>query len=414
VPQLFARRVAFNALGLWQRDQLRADAVISELLREEKSSTAERGFALELFYGVLRNLSLLDFWIGCLRPTGIDDEVRHILRLGLYQLLLLGTPEHAAVYESVELARRKSRGVINGVLRTAVRQREELIERRRKQPLSIRQSHPDFLVSRWQQNFGSEATLALCKWNNVPPPIYARINELKITLEQFMHRYTEAEASGHGGEFVRFPALPMEALGRGHCYIQDPSTAIACHLLGAQPGERILDACAAPGGKTTYIAATMRNQGVILACDREPKRLATLQENITQLDATIVQPIEHDWTKSPKKTELASPFDRILVDTPCTNTGVMRRRVDLRWRLQPQSFARMQKQQHEIVEAVSRLLKPGGTLVYSTCSLEPEENEAVVTHLLRAVPTMRLVEQKHSLPFRDSCDGAFAARIVAA
>src|ERR1700758_3415080 len=163
----------------------RADAIISRLMADSAISASERGFALELFYGVIRNLSLLDFWIGCLRPAKIDSEVRDILRLGLYQLLRLGTPEHAAVHESVELARPKTRSVINGILRTAARQREELQVRAQAQPVSIRESHPDFLVSRWQKRFGTEAAAAICRWDNQPPPIYARVNELLITVEQF-------------------------------------------------------------------------------------------------------------------------------------------------------------------------------------------------------------------------------------
>jgi 16S rRNA (cytosine967-C5)-methyltransferase len=416
VPQLPARRAAFIALQLWQREGGRADAIISELLSQEKMTTAERGFALELFYGVLRNLTLLDFWIGCLRPSALDVNLRHILRLGLYQLLLLGTPEHAAVFETVELARGKGRSVINGILRTTARQREELQRRVQTQPLSVRQSHPDFLVSRWQQHFGAEATVVLCKWNNEPPPIYARINQVKISVEQFMHRYPDAERSRHGAEFVQFPALPMETLNRGHCYIQDPSTALACRLLDPQPGEKILDACAAPGGKTTYLAGMMQNQGLIIACDRDEKRLAILQENVARMDAKIVQAFEQDWRKATvsKKIESIAPFDRILIDAPCTNTGVMRRRVDVRWRLQPDDFNRMQKRQCEILHAVSRLLKPGGILVYSTCSLEPEENEMVVARSVAQHPKMSLLEKNHSLPFRDKCDGAFAARLSAA
>ena len=392
----------------------RADAIISQLLADAPVSASDRGFSLELFYGVLRNISLLDFWIGCLRPSKVDAEVRDILRLGLYQLLRLGTAEHAAVNESVELARPKARSVINGMLRTAARQREELQVRAQGQPLSIRESHPDFLVTRWQKRFGLEATAALCRWDNQAPPIYARVNELLTGVEQFVHRYPEGQLSRTWRGFVEFSTLPNEALSRGHCYIQDPSTTLACRLLDPRPGEKILDGCAAPGGKTTYLAQMMGNRGLILACDREPRRIQLLQENVKRLDANIVRVTQHDWTDThiPREIEATGPFDRILVDVPCTNTGVIRRRVDVRWRLNRDEFDRMQRHQLEIGRGVARLLKPGGVLVYSTCSLETEENEMVAERLAAELPGARIVEKRSLLPFRDNCDGAFCAKLT--
>jgi 16S rRNA (cytosine967-C5)-methyltransferase len=414
VAQVTARRIALIALEQWQGPRGRADAIISPLLADAPISASDRGFALELFYGVLRNLSLLDFWIGCLRPSKVDAEVRDILRLGLYQLLRLGTAEHAAVHESVELARPKARSVINGVLRTAARQREELQLRAQGQPLSVRESHPDFLVTRWQKRFGLEATAALCRWNNQPPPIYARVNELLISVEQFIHRYPQGKPGKTWRGFVEFPTVPAEALARGHCYIQDPSTTVACRLLDPRPEEKILDACAAPGGKTTYLAQLMSNRGLILACEREPKRIQLLEENVKRLHADIVRVAQHDWSDAhiPNEIEAAGPFDRILVDAPCTNTGVIRRRVDVRWRLQRDEFSRMQRQQLEIGRGVARLLKPGGVLVYSTCSLETDENEMVAERLAAELPGARVLEKKSSLPFRDNCDGAFCARLT--
>jgi 16S rRNA (cytosine967-C5)-methyltransferase len=414
VAEVSARRIALIALEQWQGQIGRADAIISELLSKAPISASDRGFALELFYGVLRNVSLLDFWIGCLRPSKVDDEVRDILRLGLYQLLRLNISEHAAVNESVELARPRTRPVINGVLRTAVRQREELQQRAQRQPPSVRESHPEFLVSRWQKRFGPEAATALCRWDNQPPPIYARVNQLVIDPEQFVHRYPDAQRCEQWPGFVQVSTIPADALHRGHCYIQDPSTAMACHLLDPQPGETILDACAAPGGKTTYLAQLMQNQGSILACDREIKRIGILQENVARLHVKIVQSVQHDWREErlPPQIEAAGRFDRILIDAPCTNTGVIRRRVDVRWRLDRNEFNRMQKQQLEIGRGVARLLKPGGVLVYSTCSIEPEENESIIERLVAELPGARLLDKKVSLPFRDNCDGAFAAKLT--
>jgi 16S rRNA (cytosine967-C5)-methyltransferase len=183
-------------------------------------------------------------------------------------------------------------------------------------------------------------------------------------------------------------------------------------LLQAKPGEKILDACAAPGGKTGHIAELMGNQGLLVAVDREPERTRLLDENLARLGVRIGKVVCHDWTKPliPDDVGSEAPFNRILVDAPCSNTGVMRRRVDARWRLNPADFTRMQGRQIEIVRAVAPLLKAGGTLVYSTCSLEREENKDVVQELLRRMSILQPGEERSSLPFRGNFDGAFAAR----
>ena len=409
-----ARQIALGALRVWRTQRRFADSTISSLLAKAELGASNRAFALELFYGVLRNLLLLDFWIGCLRASRIDPGLRDLLRLGLYQLLFLKTAEHAAVYETVELAPKSQRAIVNGMLRAAARRQDELRTRGDAQPLFVRTSHPQFLIARWQQHFGAETAKELCRWNNAPPPIYGRINRLKIDREDFLRKYPGSHALVHNPEFVEFHAWPTDALNLGRCYIQDPSTAIACELLDPQPGEKILDACAAPGGKTGYIAQLMKNRGVIVACDRDPERLRVIESNVTQLGIQIIRIFRLDWTRGRVPREIASigPFDRILVDAPCTNTGVMRRRVDVRWRLRPKDFTRMPKEQFQISRAAISLLKPGGVFVYSTCSLEPEENEQLIGRLLNEFPRIRPAREESCLPFRDHFDGAFAARLT--
>jgi len=414
MAELSARQIALTALRLWRKEKHFADFIISGLLTKTELNASDRGFALELFYGVLRNLTLLDFWIGCVRASGIDRDLRDILRFGLYQLLCLRTPEHAAVHETVELAAKKQRNVVNAILRTATRQRSELLARAATQPLFVRTSHPQFLVERWQQHFGDEHAEELCKWNNLPAPVYARINLLKIDRTKFLHTYPESRPLRDRSMFVQFNSLPSSALERGHCYIQDPSTAVACELLDPKPAERILDATAAPGGKTGYIAQLMENLGIIVVCDRDPQRTDTLKENMARLGVGIAQILQHDWTgkRVPPEITSVAPFDRILIDAPCSNTGVMRRRVDVKWRLRATDFLRMHQRQIEIIRALVRLLKPNGLLVYSTCSLEPEENEEVVRRILESSPDLRLAEEERSLPFQDRFDGAFAAKLI--
>jgi 16S rRNA (cytosine967-C5)-methyltransferase len=409
-----ARQAALAALRLWRREKRFADSIISGILANADLTISDRAFTLELFYGVLRNLTLLDFWIDCLRASHIETNVRDILRLGLYQVLLLKTPRHAAVNETVAVAPQKQRSIINAVLRAATRQRSELVTRAEAKPLFVRTSHPQFLVERWQQCFGAGDTQKLCAWNNRPAPIYARINRLKTDPEAFLPLYPDSRSLSGNPDFVEFSTLPTAALDSGHCYIQDPSTAIACQLLDPRPGEKILDACAAPGGKTAYLAQLMQNRGIIIACDRDRERLRILKDNVGRLGTTIVRAVRHDWTRDdpPEGILSVAPFDRVLLDAPCTNTGVMRRRVDVRWRLRPEDFRRMSNEQLIISRAVLRLLKPGGILVYSTCSLEREENEQVVRRLLAELLALGSETEKDSLPFRDGFDGAYAARLV--
>jgi 16S rRNA (cytosine967-C5)-methyltransferase len=412
VAQTSARGVALAALRSWRNKKLFADAVISQALEKASLSSVDRAFALELFYGVLRNLTLLDFWIRNLRPTRVEVDLRDVLRLGLYQLFVIGTAEHAAVNETVGLVPKAQRAIVNAILRSAVRERPTLRDQANAQPLEIRTSHPKFLIERWQKQFGAKATQTLCEWNNQPPLIYARINQLKIDRQTFLERYRDARPVANTSNFVELPS-PSAALAAGNCYVQDPSTAIACDLLAPQPGEKILDACAAPGGKTSYLAEPMQNRGLILACDRDPDRLRLLDENLTRLAVQIAKIVQQDWTTNSIVPEIlsAAPFDRILVDAPCSNTGVMRRRVDVRWRLKPTDFARMQVRQIEIVRAITPLLKKDGVIVYSTCSLEREENEEVVRELADSMSILRLEEEKFSLPFRDNFDGAYAAKM---
>jgi 16S rRNA (cytosine967-C5)-methyltransferase len=414
VAQRSARSLALAGLRAWSRQPQSADKVFNELSAKASLQTVDRAFALNLFYGVLRHLTLLDFWVGTLRTGRIEATLRDIVRLGLYQLFIAEVPEHAAVFETVELAAPRARGFVNAILRTAARRRDDLHEAAHTQPLAVRTSHPEFLLARWQSEFGPASTLRLCAWNNEPPPIYARINRLRMTPEEFTAAYPAAMPVPLFPGFVEFPTgFPARALESGDCYVQDPSTRLAVRELGPQPGEKILDACAAPGGKSSLIAEAMGNDGMIVAVDCDADRLNMLNENFKRLGVAIASSIQHDWLRSaPQKLRTEGLFDRVLIDAPCTNTGVMRRRVDVRWRLRHDDFERMHRQQLAIVRAVLPLLKLGGTLVYSTCSLEPEENRDTVQTLLQEYGGLDLVNERSSVPFHDGFDGAYIARLL--
>jgi 16S rRNA (cytosine967-C5)-methyltransferase len=301
--------------------------------------------------------------------------------------------------------------LVNAVLRRALREQDSLSALLEREPQAVRESHPDFLIERWTAKFGADATAELCRLNNTPSENFFRVNTLKTSLGHLVERLPEAQIHDADRGVLKLRRIPPEWLEAGWGYVQDPSTLLAPDLLDPRSGERVLDACAAPGGKTTYIAQKMSGRGRIIACDLYESRIRRLKENVARLGAISVRVHLLDFLLAPEAESplLEAPFDKILLDVPCSNTGVIRRRVDVRWRLTAEDFVRMPVQQFALVRRALPLLREGGTLVYSTCSLEAEENEAVVERIVREIPELTLVEVRSSLPFRDGVDGAFAA-----
>lgn len=402
------RMLCVQALNRWESERKFADELLHDALGSAQLTTLDRAFFTEAFYGVIRNLSRLDFLILQLRDAPVDTSTRQILRLGFYQLFHMRIPHHAAVNETVNLAG-KARGLVNALLRRAIRETDDLKQKLDGTPHATRYSHADFLVDRWRTQFGEQEMTQLCEWNNSPAEIYIRANALKVTVGELLRTSPEAEVFAGHPLALRTRQIPYPWIMRGLCYVQDPSTLTACDLLAPQPGENVLDACAAPGGKTSYLAQLMSNEGHITACDVAPHRIQRLRENLDRLGVTNTKTFKWNWLDAAPPFDPES-FDRILVDAPCSNTGVIRRRVDVRWRLTPEDFPRMAEKQFGIIRNIAPLLKKGGALVYSTCSLEPEENEKLVERISAEIPTLRFVESRQVLPFRDCVDGAFAAK----
>jgi len=406
-----ARTLCQRALMEWEKGTTFSDEILHGLLERHPLQPSDRGLLTELFYGVLRHLRQLDFLIGQLREGALDERTRNLLRAGLYQIFHLRVPAHAAVNETVSMAG-PTRGLVNAVLRRALREQEGLSQRLASQPLAVRESHPDFLVDRWTAQFGADSAEALCRLNNTPSENFFRVNSLKTSLEQLLELQPDAFVQDAARGVLKLRRIPSEWLESGWGYVQDPSTLLAPDLLDPQPGERVLDACAAPGGKSTYMAQKMGGRGRVVACDLYDSRVKRLKENVARLGAISVRVHLVDFLLEPEAGSplLEAPFDRILLDVPCSNTGVIRRRVDVRWRLTEEDFVRMPVQQFALVRRAVPLLKAGGVLVYSTCSLENEENAAVVEQISRALPELALEEVRTSQPFRDGVDGSFAAR----
>jgi 16S rRNA (cytosine967-C5)-methyltransferase len=401
--------------------------LLENALAAASLSSADRGLCQEVVYGAVRWQAALDWLIG--RKTGGREQkpgLQNLLRLGLYQIFWLDRiPDHAAVHETVELAKQNGfgsqAGFVNAVLRGYLRERDttkKLLAELKDQQPALGWSHPEWLVARWQKRWGAEKTARLLEWNNTPPKTFARVNTLKTDAGKLLEIW-RAEHVEY--DFVRrdwleenlvfelksHPSLPSLASFRdGGFYLQDPSTLLAVARLAPQPGETILDFCAAPGGKATFIAQRMNNQGRIFAQDVSEERLKLIRENCLRLGVTCVEPVLPVTPDSRPST-----FDRVLVDAPCSNTGVMRRRVDLRWRIQPAEIERLRTAQLELLHQAALQVKPGGILVYSTCSLEPEENGDVVKQFLTGHAGFKLEAEHELLPFVDCMDGAYVARL---
>lgn len=398
------RQAAVSALRAWAKGHDYAESLVERHAQRRMLSSADRALLQAILFGVLRHRRILDHWIGKLRHGKLDADTRDILRVGLCQLLILNIPDHAAVNETVEAGKTSVRALINAVLRKAITSRKRLMEELDDMPPAVLHSHPDWLYNRWRKSFGKATAIAIMEWNNQPAETFFRLNP----LGEADACLPPGEPLDHAPGYFRLEGkLPTTLLAEGKLYIQDPATRHSVELLNPKPGEKVLDACAAPGGKAFLIAAALGGGAGLTCTDSNEKRIPRLEENLSRLH---IQPDEisvHDWRK-PAPERFHGAFDAILLDVPCSNTGVIRRRVDVRWRLQPSDIDDLAVIQTEILANALPCLKPGGRIVYSTCSIEDAENIALVkafaeTHGLALGKIVRIIPTEHGT------DGAFAA-----
>lgn len=423
------RQIAARLLKLYAADTGYLDDLLERELASASLSQPDRGLVQELAYGVVRWQNTLDYLIARKsKPQKQKPEIEILLRLGLYQLFWLQRiPEHAAVHVTVELAKQHGFSAqarfINAVLRSYLREREttvQLLHDLKNTDPALGYSHPRWLCQRWDKRWGADNLRKLLEWNNIPPITYARLNTLKADAPQLLARWQEEGVQFEpkqwdwvGPELIfelkeHPPLATLPSFRQGMFYIQDPSTLLAVVCLAPQPGEFVLDTCAAPGGKTTLIAQIMRNQGHIVAQDPHVVRRDLVRENCLRLGVINVE-VAHPDHKLPPPFDVQ--FDRVLVDVPCSNTGVMRRRVELRWRIRDEEIERLRLTQFDLLKKAAAHLKPGGTLVYSTCSLEPEENSQLVREFLVKNRNFTLDLERSLTPFNDGVDGAYVARL---
>jgi len=362
----------------------------------------DRAFLLELVLGTLRWRGRIDQAIHLASKypeKNINPQLIQLLRLGAYQILFLDrVPDSAAVNESVRLAKAifknaKMSAFVNAILRTLARKKsQEVFPPFASHPIEyITQalSHPHWMVERWVNDFGPELTQKICAANNLRPPFTVRVNTLKISREALREKLQAAGIdsfptpfSPEGLTLKKSPFLAEDELFQnGMYFVQDEASQVIAHLLAPRPGERVLDACAAPGGKSTHLAQLMEDRGEIIALDLHRPKVEIIQENCRRLGVSTVQTFQADATQ-PLPFPLPFTFDRILLDAPCTGLGILHRNPEVKWRRKPQDPRRLQRLQLALLENICSRLKKGGILVYSTCTMTREENDAVVEDFL--------------------------------
>ena len=416
-----ARAIALSLLVESVKSEEGVDVLLDRALARCSFDSRERALTVELTYGVLRRLATIDWRLEPVLEKPLPRlpvVVQMVLRLGAYQLLFLDRiPQSAAVNESVNLARgfagtvgRDWSGFVNAVLRALLRHPPlpwPSMDPDAAQALAVRYSVPGWLSRRWVERLGVVSAEAACEGVSAVPPLTLRVNQLITNRGALLEKFAQMGIAAKPTSVSPFgilleeggsvPSLP--GFQDGDFYVEDEAAQLIPPLLDPQPGDIVLDACAAPGGKATHLADLMHNKGTIYAVDRKRARLDLLRSNCFRLGVQIVVPIVGDirrpleWlpkieTAAPpsaKKAGVGEPsVDRILVDAPCSGLGVLRRHPEAKWRKDEQALPRHQELQCQILEAVAPCLRPGGVLVYSTCSTEPEENEDVIERFCRA------------------------------
>ena len=442
------RAICLDILNRIEEADLHPDRLLTDSFKRYRYLTSlDRAFLTELTYGVIRWRGKLDWVIRHFSKIPLEKielETLNILRLGLYQVLFLSrTPSSAAVNESVELAKRirgkGGAGFVNAVLRSAIRQKDEIrhpdIVEDPALHISVAQSHPLWLVQRWIKEMGVEETLKICTFNNQISSLALRTNTVKLNQKELIEKLRGVELKPFPTTFSEEgivlqdppPTSELPFIKEGLYIIQDEASQLVTSILDPKPGERILDACAAPGGKTTHMAQKMENRGEIYALDLSKGKLDLIEEMCQRLGIKIVRTIKTNAAQ-PLPIPKGMMFDRILADVPCSGFGTLRRNPDLKWRRGEKDIKRLSELQFSILSNLSVYVKEGGVLIYSTCTVFHEENEDGVEKFLEEHPEFELgridkvlpekchpfIQNRYfkTFPPEDEMDGFFVARLI--
>ncbi|TVP87435.1 MAG: 16S rRNA (cytosine(967)-C(5))-methyltransferase RsmB [Alkalicoccus sp.] len=392
------REASLDALLKIHKNQTYSNLLLNDVINQKKLSKVDVPLYTQIVYGTLQQQRYIDFILESFSRKALDkleSWVLVLLRLSIYQLKFLDrVPDHAVLNEAVTIAKRRGHrgisGMVNGILRSYLRNGDPELNQAGSPlvQLAVKTSHPDWMIERWVTQYGWETAEAAAEANNHPPGTSVRINPLRVSGEEAI-----AELLDEGLELEISPLLPDEALRinkgsaaaarafqEGRITIQDESSMMAGKVLAPNSGDRILDACAAPGGKTTHLAELMQNTGEIISVDLHEHKIRLINQQAERLGLTNITACTGDARTL--ESETLGSFDKILVDAPCSGLGVIRRKPDMKWTKQQQDLERLVSIQKEILESVWKLLKPGGRLVYSTCTIDKYENELQVKRFM--------------------------------
>lgn len=399
-----ARELALDVLTAVDTDKAYSNLKLNQALRQHELERAEAGLATELVYGTIQRLNTIDYYLNRFVAKGVgklQPWVRNLLRLSFYQLYYLDrVPDHAAVNEAVNIAKKRGHqgisGMVNAVLRNVLRSKSELALPEglsAVQRIALEHSHPEWMVARWIAGYGEETTRAICASNNEVPRVSVRNNALSQSRDSLLARL-EAEGRSAALSALAPQGIVVTSGGnmalsdeyeQGMLSVQDESSMLVAEAVEPKPGMRVLDCCAAPGGKTAHMAEKMGDRGEIVACDLHPHKEQLIREQAHRLGINVIKTQIQDARRLGEAFAPGS-FDRILLDAPCSGLGVIRRKPDLKWMKQEAEIGEIASLQYEILCSVERLLRPGGVLVYSTCTIEREENVELIERFLAEHP----------------------------
>jgi len=409
-----ARDAAVKTIYRVLREGGYSNIAVKQELDEGSLGRLDKALVTEIVNGTLRNLTRID-WIKSqfVKKNNIDPWIEDILRCGIYQIVFLDrVPDSAVCNESAELARSHGHEgtvkFVNGVLRNVSRNKDKLVYPDRDKEyvkyLSVFYSHPQWMVRKWIRDYGNVFTEELLKANNEVPPFTIRCNRLKNDRQELMHilagegiECSEGRLNPEAISIRGTSAIEGKpSFQKGYYQVQDESSMLVAHVVDPRPGEKVLDICSAPGGKTTHMAELMDNKGVVVARDIHPHKLKLVEENCRRLGITNVRTELYNARELDKDS--VGQFDRVLLDAPCSGLGVIRRKPDLRWKKEPDNFEELSALQKEMLGLASRYVKPGGFLIYSTCTINKTENINVVKDFLANNPDFQLVSLKGLIP----------------
>ncbi len=435
------RQLVIKLLDRFERTNAYADIILERELREQKLSETDKGLTQEIFFGIIRWHNRLDWIIKKIYQGQVGKTprfIRYILQIGLYQLIFMDRiPDYAAINEAVELAKTKGGPYwgkkVNAILRSFQRNEHQIdfpdLSTNPVEHIAVYYSHPEWMVKRWIARFGIDNTILLCEANNKTPLLALRVNTLKISVQELQNRLAHFEVitrqSAYLDNFIQTQSLPdlsqFQLFQQGMFSIQDLSAGLASVLLNPKPGDTIVDLCAAPGGKTTFLAELTEDQANIFAIDTNLSRLNLIRQNLNRLKLKSVRLVQADGTQFS-----CQKVDKVIVDAPCSGLGVLSKRVDLRWKRTPAQLIELSELQLKLLKNAAKLVNSGGVVVYCTCTIEPEENEQIIEKFLienkdfHLEPASKFVSKElttsegyvYTFPHLHGIDGSFATRLI--